>query len=150
MNKKYLLEIGVEEMPARYIADTISQMKNNAEELLKKERVEYSSIDIYTTPRRLSMIIQGLEEKQDTIEEKVKGPSKKIAYDEDGNPTKAFLGFMRGQRVDMDSIFIDLVNGEEYVFAKIIKKSKSLEEILSTNMPNFIRLINFPKTMKWW
>ncbi|MDD2446339.1 MAG: glycine--tRNA ligase subunit beta [Tissierellia bacterium] len=149
MNKKYLLEIGVEEIPARYIADTINQMKNNTIELLGNERVNYSSIDIYTTPRRLTMIIQGLEEKLDSLEENVKGPSKKIAYDEAGNPSKALLGFMRGHGVDADSIFVDVVNDEDYIFAKVIKKSKSLEEILSLNMGPFIKAINFPKTMKW-
>ena len=117
MTKSYLLEIGMEELPARYVADTVSQLKINTEELLKKERVQYSDIIIYTTPRRLALIIKGLEDMGTSAEEKVKGPSKKISFDEEGNPSKALQGFMRGQKVEQDSIIIEEVNGEEYVFA---------------------------------
>ena len=149
MTKSYLLEIGIEELPARYVADTVAQLKNNTEELLKEERVQYSDITIYTTPRRLTLIIKGLEDAGTSVEEKVKGPSKKISFDEAGNPSKALQGFMRGQKVDQDSIIIEEVNGEKYVFARVMKKSKSLEEVFSSNMENFIKTINFPKTMKW-
>lgn len=149
MTKSYLLEIGIEELPARYVADTVAQLKNNTEELLKEERVQYSDITIYTTPRRLTLIIKGLEDAGTSVEEKVKGPSKKISFDEAGNPSKALQGFMRGQKIDQDSIIIEEVNGEEYVFARVMKKSKSLEDVFSSNMENFIKTINFPKTMKW-
>ncbi len=149
MTKSYLLEIGMEELPARYVADTVSQLKINTEELLKKERVQYSDIIIYTTPRRLALIIKGLEDMGTSAEEKVKGPSKKISFDEEGNPSKALQGFMRGQKVEQDSIIIEEVNGEEYVFARVMKKSKSLEQVFSSNMESFIKKINFPKTMKW-
>lgn len=139
----------MEELPARYVADTVSQLKINTEELLKKERVQYSDIIIYTTPRRLALIIKGLEDMGTSAEEKVKGPSKKISFDEEGNPSKALQGFMRGQKVEQDSIIIEEVNGEEYVFARVMKKSKSLEQVFSSNMESFIKKINFPKTMKW-
>src|SRR5690554_7109581 len=104
MNKNYLLEIGVEELPARFISDVISQMRNNAVELLKSNRISYSNIDVYSTPRRLTLFIYGLEETQSTAEENVKGPSKKISYNENGEPSKALLGFMKGQGVDINSI----------------------------------------------
>ena len=96
MSKNYLLEIGVEEIPARFVADTIVQMKNNAIELLNNERVKFTEVKIYTTPRRLTLLVSGLEDTNTSIEEKVKGPSKKISYDDKDNPTKALLGFMRG------------------------------------------------------
>ncbi|WFA09559.1 glycine--tRNA ligase subunit beta [Tissierella sp. Yu-01] len=149
MNKNYLLEIGVEELPARFISDVISQMKNNAVELLKNNRVNYSNIEVYSTPRRLTLFIYGLEDTQNTVEENVKGPSKKISYNEDGEPSKALLGFMKGQGIDINSIFVDDVNGEEYVFAKVIKKNKSLEETLSSSMADFIKRISVPKAMRW-
>ncbi|TJX14716.1 glycine--tRNA ligase subunit beta [Tissierella creatinini] len=149
MTKSYLLEIGMEELPARFVGDTVNQLKSNAEALLKDERVEYSDITIYTTPRRLTLIINGLEDHNTKVEEKVKGPSKKISFDDEGNPSKALLGFMRGQGVGKESIIIDEVNGEEYVFVNVVKVSKSLEEVFATNMENFIKKINFPKTMKW-
>src|SRR5690606_27074338 len=137
------------ELPARFVSDAINQMNNNAIELLRNNRLNYSEVEVYSTPRRLTLIIKGLEDAQSTIEEKVKGPSKKISYTDDGEPSKALLGFMRGQGVDLNSIYTDVVNGEEYIFAKVIKKGKSLEEILSTNIPDFIKSISFPKTMKW-
>ncbi len=149
MNKNYLLEIGVEEIPARYVADALNQIKNNAIQLLKEENVNYDSIEVYSTPRRLSLIVRGLEDIQASKEEKVKGPSKKISYDENGNPSKALLGFMRGQGVEIEAISIEDINGEHYVFANVVKKGKSLEEIFSSSMADFIKNINFPKTMRW-
>lgn len=145
MSKKYLLEIGVEELPARYVSDTVMQMKNNAEEILNIERVKFSDIIIYTTPRRLTLIIEGLNEADSSIEEKVKGPSKKIAYDEDGNPSKALQGFMRGQGIDIEAVSVE----GDYVYGTVVKKNKSLEEIFALHMGDYIRKINFPKTMRW-
>lgn len=149
MSKKYLLEIGVEELPARFFRDALDQLNNNAVNLLKEERINYSKINLYSTPRRLTLIIEGLEDEQKDTVEDVKGPSKRISFDENGNPTKALLGFMKGQGIDLDSISIKDYNGEEYVFGKVVKKHKSLEEILSENIPNLIRSLNFPKSMKW-
>ncbi len=149
MSKKYLLEIGVEELPARFVSDALMQMKDNSIELLKNEGVSYSDIEIYSTPRRLTLMVSGLEDSKESRQEKVKGPSKKISYDENGNPSKALLGFMKGQGVDIDAISIEELNGEEYVFATVVKKEKSLEEIISTSMADFIKNINFPKTMRW-
>ncbi len=67
----------------------------------------------------MTAIIQGLDERQEDIEESVKGPSKKISFDEEGNPTKALQGFMRGQNVQLEDTFILDYNGEEYVYAKV-------------------------------
>ncbi len=149
MSKKYLLEIGVEELPADSIHDTIKQIENISNELLTKERLMFTDLVVYTTPRRLSLIINGLEDKQESLEEIVKGPSLKIAYDKEGNPSKALMGFMRGQGIDKNSIIIDKINGEDYIFAKIIKRGKSVEEILASNMPELIKRISFPKSMRW-
>lgn len=149
MSKKYLLEIGVEEIPARFVADTIVQMKNNAIELLNNERVKYTEVKIFTTPRRLTLLVSGLEDTNISIEDKVKGPSKKISYDDKGNPTKALLGFMRGQGIEIDSITIETLNDEEYVYANVLRKGKTIEEIFSSNMVEYIKSINFPKTMRW-
>lgn len=123
MNNKYLLEIGVEELPARFIGNALAQLENNMKNLLKEQRIEYESIETYATPRRLVLIIEGLGDKQETIEEKIKGPAKGIAYDEKGNPTKALQGFMRGQGIDIDQISFQDYNGEEYVYANVVKKT---------------------------
>lgn len=149
MSKKYLLEIGVEELPADIIHDTIKQIENNTNELLRKERLKFSDLKVFTTPRRISLIINGMEDKQESLEEKVKGPSLKIAYDNEGNPSKALMGFMRGHGIDKDSIIVEKLNSEDYIFAMITKMGKSIEEIISTDMPELIKSITFPKSMRW-
>lgn len=149
MSKNYLVEIGVEELPARYINNSLEQFKNNTAKLFKEERINFEEIKAYATPRRLTLLIYGLDEKQSDLNEKAKGPTKKIAFDDDENPTKALLGFMRGQGVDISSIYTEEFKGEDYVFANIAKEGKPLEEIISENMANIIKSITFPKSMKW-
>lgn len=149
MSKKYLLEIGVEELPARLVGSALTQLKSNCIKLFEEERIGFDEIKVYSTPRRLSMIVEGLAERQLDLEEKSRGPSKKIAFDEDGNPTKALLGFMRGQKVELDSIVIESFNDEDYVYANTFKAGEKAEKILSLNMAKLIKSINFPKSMKW-
>lgn len=149
MNKEFLLEIGVEELPARYIEDAKSQLKENVERALAKERIDYESMKLFSTPRRLTIIISGLSETGKSMENMVKGPSKKIAFDEDNNPTKALLGFMKGQGVELENTQIEVLNGEEYVYAKKTKEGKDLEQVLKDSLDDIIKNINFPKSMKW-
>ncbi|MDR7857129.1 glycine--tRNA ligase subunit beta [Tissierella sp.] len=149
MSKCYLLEIGVEELPARLVGDALEQLKSNTKDLMKEERICYENIKLYSTPRRLTLIIEGLEDIQQNLKEKVKGPTKRIAFDQDDNPTKALLGFMRGQGIDIASIYVEVFNEEEYVYADVVKEGKTIEHILSENMPNIIKSINFPKSMRW-
>lgn len=149
MSKKYLLEIGVEEIPSRLINDALEQLYNNTFNLFKDEKIIFNELKTYSTPRRLVLIVDGLEETQEEQKETVKGPAKKIAFDEEGNPTKALLGFMRGQGIDIASIFVEELNGTQYVYANITKIGKSLEEVISTGMPNIIKGINFAKSMRW-
>ena len=80
-------------------------------------RIKYESIKTFSTPRRLTIIVEGLDERQEDIEETVKGPAKRY-LDEEENPTKALLGFMRGQGVDISSIYVDDHNGVDYVFVE--------------------------------
>ncbi|MCF6466539.1 glycine--tRNA ligase subunit beta [Clostridium sp. Cult2] len=149
MENRYLLEIGVEELPARLIGDALSQLKSSMETMLKDERIEYTDSETYATPRRLVLIVNGLSEKQLTLEETVKGPAKRIAYGDDGNPTKALQGFMRGQGIGIEQTFIKEYNGEEYIYGNVIKEGKDTFTVLSTNMADIIKSIAFPKSMKW-
>lgn len=141
----YLIELGVEELPARYIDSGITQFKNRFEELLEDNKLKYDEIITYSTPRRLTLIIKDLDDSQEDSVEEVKGPSEKIAFDDDKNPTKALEGFMRSQGVSKDDIEIR----DNYIYAKKIIKAKSLEEILNENMSDLILGINFPRSMKW-
>lgn len=146
---KYLLEIGTEEIPYRFMKNTLEQMKDNMKKLLNENRIKYENISTYGTPRRLVVLIEGISDLQSDLEETVKGPSKKIAYDENDNPSKALLGFARGQGVDINDIFIDEFNGEKYVFANKHLKGTNTKNIIKENMSDYIKNIHFPKPMKW-
>ncbi len=149
MDNKYLLEIGVEELPAKYIDDALKQLHNNMKKLFEEERIEFRDIKTYATPRRLVAIVDGLGHKQATLTEIQRGPAKKIAFDEEGKPTKALEGFMRGQKVGLEDIFIEEHKGVEYIFARVVKEGKDTSTIISEKMANVIKGIVFPKSMRW-
>lgn len=149
MENKYLLEIGVEELPSSFINGALEQLAANTENMLKKERIEYKNIVRYATPRRLTIIIEGLAEKQHELKEEAKGPAKRIAYDMEGNPTIALEGFVRGKGIGLDDVFIKEYNGEEYVYASIVKEGKKTYDVLLEKMGSIIKSINFPKSMRW-
>ena len=86
---KYLLEVGCEELPYKFIPSAIQQLKNGFETFLNNNKVEFENVNVYATPRRLAVIISGLEKQSKDEEKIVKGPIKKVAYDENGNLTKA-------------------------------------------------------------
>ena len=119
MSKRYLLEIGTEEIPARLVADALEQLKNNSIKILNDNKMIYEKVEVYSTPRRLTLIIEGLNNNTEDLVETVKGPSKKISFDESGEPTRALLGFMKGQGVQLSDVSIQDFNGEEYVYAKV-------------------------------
>lgn len=148
-NNKYLLEIGVEELPARYVTGTLNQIKNYTKKLLSEKRISYEDIKLYSTPRRLVLLIEGLPNRQENLERLVKGPSKKIAFDDENNPTKALHGFLKGQNANIEDILIQLYNGEEYVYVNKIEEGVPVEDILRENMGNMIKSISFPKSMRW-
>lgn len=149
MDNRYLLEIGVEELPARLIKDALKQLENNMKKMLREKRISFEGIETYATPRRLVILVDKLSEKQDTLEERVKGPAKRIAYDDEGNPTKALQGFMRGQGIELSQIYIEEYNGEEYIYGNVVKEGKETVQVLSENMADIIKSIVFPKSMKW-
>lgn len=146
---KYLLEIGTEELPAQEIDHALEQLRDNMEKLLKEERIQFEKIETYGSPRRLVLTIEGLADRQDDLQSKVRGPNKRIAYDEDGNPSKALQGFMRGQKIDLSQVILEEYNGEDYIYANILKEGQETSLVLAENMAGIIKSINFPKSMKW-
>ncbi|MGI5950021.1 glycine--tRNA ligase subunit beta [Peptoniphilus sp.] len=145
----YLLEIGVEELPSRFVEMAIEQLKDKSEKLLNENKIAFESTSVYATPRRLSLIINGIADKQEDSSKEVKGPSAKIAFDEDNNPTKPLLGFMKSQGITEEDIVIKDLKGTDYVFANISSIGTDTKEILKTIIPDLIRNINFPKNMRW-
>lgn len=149
MSKDLLYEIGTEEIPANYMPATLKQVRNISEEMLKNNRIAFEGIKTYGTPRRIVLLVKGIAEQQENLEELVKGPSKKAAYDENGNPSKALLGFLKGQKAESGDVFIKELSGVEYVYYKKQEEGQPVKEVLKTILPDILTSITFPKSMKW-
>ncbi|MFS0672840.1 glycine--tRNA ligase subunit beta [Ornithinibacillus sp. 179-J 7C1 HS] len=148
MAKNVLFEIGLEELPARFIDDAQTQLENKTINWLEEKRISYTSIQTFSTPRRLAILIQGMDENQATIEEEAKGPAIKIAKDKDGNWTKAAIGFTRGQGKSVEDIYTNDINGTTYIFVKKVIEGKPVTEILP-EFKSIIETIQFGKNMRW-
>ncbi|RWZ60046.1 glycine--tRNA ligase subunit beta [Halobacillus fulvus] len=148
MSKTVLFELGVEELPARFIDDALEQLRNKTEEWLSYKRIPYGNITGYATPRRLAVKIEDVAEKQPDIEEEAKGPAKKIAQDNEGNWTKAAIGFSKGQGKSVEDIYFKEIKGTEYVHVKKFIEGEPTEKLLEEFKAVFLSL-NFPKNMRW-
>jgi len=149
MPRDFLLEIGTEEIPARFMENGLKELKSRAEELFKNHRLPFKEIKTYGTPRRLALYVVELAEQQEALREEVKGPPAKIAFDEKGNPTKAALGFAESQKVSVDSLVIKEVNGTPYVFAVHERAGSPVIDILPVILPDLIKSLSFPVFMRW-
>lgn len=145
MSKDLLLEIGTEEVPAHAMPGILKQLKENAEKALTELRLEYDSVRTLGTPRRTALLVSGLAERQPDVESERRGPSIALAFDADGNPSKAAQGFARGQKIDPK----DLVQKDGYVYAVVHEAGKGTEEILGTLLPDLVNGLNFPNNMRW-
>ncbi|MFD2630856.1 glycine--tRNA ligase subunit beta [Oceanobacillus kapialis] len=148
MAKDVLLEIGLEELPARFVDDAEKQLKENTASWLQEQRISYHSICSYSTPRRLTVHITKVAEEQETIEEEAKGPAEKIAKDEEGNWTKAAIGFTKGQGKDVSDIYMKEVKGTNYIHVSKVIKGKATSELLP-DLQSIIESIQFGKNMRW-
>ncbi len=142
---KYLLEIGVEELPYVIIPTFISQLKTNFEKLFSELNIEYKDVNVLATPRRLAVIIDGLSEKQEDVEKVLRGPIKNVAYDEAGNLTKAGEGFLKKNGVDPKDAYLQ----DNYLHAKVLLKGKMTEDVLKENVPNLILKLQGSHFMRW-
>ncbi|MCQ2570322.1 MAG: glycine--tRNA ligase subunit beta, partial [Limosilactobacillus sp.] len=124
------------------------QLQTRVEKYLTEQRIEFDQITAYSTPRRLALEITGLSDKQPDIDESVKGPAKKIALDDEGNWSKAAIGFTKGQGVSVDDIEFKEIKGTEYVFVNKHVAGKSVAEVLS-GLNDVITSMTFPTLMKW-
>ncbi len=145
----YLIEVGVEELPSSYIRNALNAFKDLVETALNEANLGFDHIDAYATPRRLSLMIHGIDDTQGDIEDWVKGPAKKIAYKEDGTVNKPLEGFMRSQNVSEADLEVRELKGNEYIYAHIHKAGEPAEVILAEIIPNAIHHIPFPKNMRW-
>lgn len=149
MAKDLLFEIGLEEMPARFIRAAMEQLKERTSKWLGDSVISYDSIDSYATPRRLAVLVKGVAEKQEDVHEEVKGPSRKIALDESGNWSKAALGFARSQGVDPDQFTFRELSGTEYIYVSKSREGVETKSLLSEGLLGILHAMNFPKNMRW-
>ncbi|GCL69302.1 glycine--tRNA ligase beta subunit [Veillonella tobetsuensis] len=145
MAKDLLFEIGAEEIPAGFMPNILGQLKQLAETKLNDAHLPFESIETYGTPRRLALIVKGLADASAEISERHKGPSASIAYDADGNATKAAIGFARGKGLDVT----DLVVEDGYIYAETKTAGVPAKDIVSEMLPQLITGLNFPKSMHW-
>ena len=148
MAKDYLFEIGTEEMPAHVVTRSVNQLADRTRKFLKENGLSFKDIKTFSTPRRLTILVEDLAEKQEDIDEVKKGPAKKIAQDADGNWTKAAQGFARGQGVSVDDIYFEELQGTEYAYVHIQKEGKKASDIL-LGMSDIIKAMTFPTKMRW-
>lgn len=145
MAKDLLFEIGAEEIPAGFMPNILGQLKQLAETKLNDAHLSFESIATYGTPRRLALIVKGLADTSAEISERHKGPSASIAYDADGNATKAAIGFARGKGLDV----ADLVVEDGYIYAETKTAGVPAKDIVTDMLPQLITGLNFPKSMHW-
>lgn len=142
---KYLLEIGTEELPYKFIPHAIEQLKNKFKDFFQDNKIEFSSVVVFATPRRLAVVVNGLADKQPDEEKILKGPIKKIAYDENGNLTPAGRGFLQKNGVNEEDAYIE----NDYLHAKIFSKGKLTSDLLQENVAQIVLKIQGPYFMRW-
>jgi len=145
MSKDLLLEIGTEEVPAHVMPGILAQLKENAEKAFQENRIAFGSVRTIGTPRRTALLVKDLAEKQEDISSENRGPSVQIAFDADGNPSKAAQGFARGQGVDPK----ELVEKDGYVYAMVHEEGKATAELLQDLLKDLICGLSFPNNMRW-
>ena len=145
MAKDLLFEIGAEEIPAGFMPNILGQLKQLAETKLNDAHLPFESIATYGTPRRLALIVKGLADTSAEISERHKGPSTSIAYDADGNATKAAIGFARGKGLDVADLLVE----DGYIYAETKTAGVPAKDIVSEMLPQLITGLNFPKSMHW-
>jgi glycyl-tRNA synthetase beta chain len=145
----FLLEIGTEEIPARFIPGALRDLKALLAQRLSTERLTFREIRIFGTPRRLSAVVDGLAEKQEDHLKELIGPPEKAVFAPDGTLTKAGLGFARGQGVTPNDLVIIETPKGRYVGIRQNQGGRAAKEILSGMIPDLVKAIPFPKSMRW-
>jgi len=145
----FVLEIGTEELPAAEVTSARRQLASGMESLLKELRLDYGAIESFATPRRLALIITGLKDGQPDRVVEAKGPPADRAFDSEGNPTKAAIGFARSKGIEPADLKTVELGGKKYVSATVSQVGKSTFELLSEALPRQISNITFGRGMRW-
>lgn len=149
MAKDFLFELGLEEMPAHVVTPSMHQLKERVQHLLDEAKLSYDSIDIFSTPRRLALRVNQLAEEQADIEEEVKGPALKIAKDEEGQWSRAALGFVKGQQMTPEDIYVKDLKGVDYIYVTKKIEGRKTVDLIPEIMTQAIEKMTFPTMMRW-
>ena len=149
MAKDLFLEIGCEEIPAGFIPKALADMELLMRRELESARLEFGEIVTLGTPRRLVLAVRALAERQPDAELTAMGPAKSVAYDKEGNPTKAAQGFARGQGVEVSALKLVATEKGEYLAAVKSEIGRETAELLTEMLPRLVAAIPFKKSMRW-
>lgn len=144
-----MIEIGVEELPYKFIAPALSTLEAQANFSFAFHRLSHGSIKTYGTPRRLLLVVESLAIHQEAFTNEAMGPSKSVAFDQSGQPTKAAIGFARGQGVAVESLRMRQTPKGEYLFAVKDDAGRPTKTVLLEILPQIVGELSFPKAMKW-
>lgn len=146
MEKRTLaFEIGTEEIPAFDLAGAVKQLSTMVPSLLDDAAIPHGAVKIFSSPRRLIVIAEEIPEATEEKNEVFKGPSAKIAFDAEGNPTKAAQGFARGKGVDPSSLIVE----DGYVYARTHTPSVNVASLLSSVLNKIIHGLSWPRSQRW-
>ncbi len=149
MARDLLLEIGTEELPWGAVRDGRRQLAANASSMLEKERLRRGDIAVYSTPRRLALVVTGLEERQEDMAAEVRGPSREAAYDAEGRPTRAAEGFARSRGLKVEDLEMRGTEKGDFVFATVREEGRPAREVLPGLLEALVRSLSFRKSMRW-
>lgn len=147
---KLVFEIGTEEIPAMPLYAATKELASAAETALDAARLAYGEVSTCSTPRRIILVVDGLADASEALSIRAKGPAASIAFDEDGNPTKAAMGFARGKGLDASDLVREAdENGKEYVYALVQEPAQPALELLPELLANLIANISWPRSQRW-
>jgi glycyl-tRNA synthetase beta chain len=149
MSGSFLLEVGCEEIPARMMPGTLEQLRQGWGEALQRERIAADRIRVLGTSRRLVVLAEGMPERQPDAEVQVTGPAVGAAFDDDGRPTRAAIGFAAAQGVAVEDLHRVRRSKGEHVAARKQVRGRASHEILAELIPALLGSLNFPKAMRW-
>jgi glycyl-tRNA synthetase beta chain len=149
MAKDLVFEIGTEELPSKAVYTAIEQLQIAVPKAIDDARLEYDAVRIWASPRRLVVLVSDLAEQQADAVHTHKGPAARAAFDADGNPTKAAIGFARGKGVDVEALTVVADGNGEYVYATVEVKGVSAGEVLPELLARLVEGIEWPKAQRW-
>lgn len=144
-----VFEIGTEELPSSAIYSAVEQLNLAVPTVLKGARIEYDALSVLASPRRIAVLISGLAQRQSDSVERFKGPASKVAFDADGKPTQAAIGFARGKGVSVEELELVEDAAGSYVYATVEKHGRSTGEVLPALLQSLVEGIDWAKSMRW-